>query len=90
MADQNQFYQILNLLLSINNDHRTEAEVSEQITDQITFRLHQLLDSFVVYLCYNKAFLVDATCSVSSYTFEFERFEEGDDVTPNLESIPYD
>lgn len=29
MADQNQFYQILNLLLSINNEERTEAEVSE-------------------------------------------------------------
>lgn len=44
MADQNQFYEILNLLLSFDNDQRTAAEVSEQIVDWNSQSMHKLLD----------------------------------------------
>lgn len=48
MADQNQFYEILNCLLSYDNDQRTEAEVSEQIAESNIFSMQKLSNSFVV------------------------------------------
>ncbi len=48
MAADQQFYQILNSLLSYNNEERTAAEVSEQIVNFDKFPLHKSFESFVV------------------------------------------
>lgn len=75
MADQNQFNQILDLLLSIDNDGRVAAEVGGHIMELYIFLWNKLSDTFVVQLCHNTTFLVVATCSVRCrHVFEFARF----------------